>query len=123
VAVRPPHQRRGRAAHLRGGAFSLERGRRGAALTLALRGGRLGSCARGSHAELRRLTVTAARTVLVDARWADVRGASAAWTVSDRCDGSRVSVQRGRAVVFGGRRGGSGALRAPHARRVQRAAR
>jgi Ca2+-binding RTX toxin-like protein len=123
AAVRPPGQRKGRAAHVRGGTFSLERGRRGAGLTLALRGGRpLSRCSRGSRSVLRRLAVTAARTLLVDARSADVRGARAAWTVSDRCDGTRVAVQRGRAAVFGGRRGGTGPLRAPRTRRVPRVA-
>ena len=92
-----------RRARVRGAAFSIERGRRGARLTLAPRGPV--SCARP-----RRLDVTAAGRLLVDARRADVLGSNAAWTVSERCNGTRVAVRRGRVRLAGGR-----ALRAPAA--------
>ena len=101
VTLQPPRDTR--RARLRGAAFSIERGRRGARLTLAPRGPV--SCARP-----RRLDVTAAGLLLVDARRADVLGSNADWTVSERCNGTRVTVRRGRARLAGGR-----TLRAPAA--------
>ena len=100
VTLRPPAIRAARASAHRVG---VERARRGARLTLAPRGPV--SCARP-----RRLDVTAAGLLLVDARRADVLGSNAAWTVSERCNGTRVTVRRGRARLVGGR-----TLRAPAA--------
>jgi len=62
----------------------------------------------------RRLHVSAGARVLVDGRRADVLAGKARFTVTDRCNGTRVSAQRGRVRIVGGP-----TLRAPAARLVR----
>jgi Ca2+-binding RTX toxin-like protein len=88
---------RQRSSTLRGGVFAVDQVRSRSLTVIRLHSGPLGRCAASAR---RALTVRTGERLRVVGREAYAWGRHATWTTTDRCDGTRIRVQRGRVRVF-----------------------